>query len=61
MTRPELRERLLRNTALITEELNVKQLEFAANEAEAICTMIDVFTPKIPLRSASGTPRESVA
>jgi outer membrane lipoprotein SlyB len=34
---------------------------FTANEAEAICTMIDVFTPKIPLRSASGTPRESVA
>jgi len=34
---------------------------FAANEAEAICTMVDVFTPRIPLRSASGPPRKSAA
>lgn len=34
---------------------------FTANKAESICTMIDVFTPKIPLRNASGTPRESSA
>jgi hypothetical protein len=34
---------------------------FTANEAEAICTMIDVFTPKTFLRGASGPSRESAA
>ncbi len=33
---PEQRERLQRNAALILEELNVKHLEFAANEAELV-------------------------
>jgi len=33
---PEQHERLLRNVALISDELNVKQLEFAANEAELV-------------------------
>jgi isoleucyl-tRNA synthetase len=33
---PEQRERLRRNAALITDELNVKALEFAPNEAELV-------------------------
>ena len=34
---------------------------FTANEAEAICTMIDVFTPKTLLRNPSGPPHASAA
>ncbi len=34
---------------------------FTTNAAEAICTMIDVFTPKTPLGSAYGPRRESAA
>ncbi|MGH2521789.1 MAG: DUF5915 domain-containing protein, partial [Anaerolineales bacterium] len=33
---PEQRERLRNNAALITDELNVKEMEFAANEAELV-------------------------
>ena len=34
---------------------------FTANEAEAICTMIDVFTPGFPFKSLPKPTRESVA
>jgi hypothetical protein len=34
---------------------------FTENEAENICTLIEVSTPKIRLRNAAGSPREFVA
>jgi hypothetical protein len=43
------------------EKSNEAREIFTANEAEDICTLIEISTPKIPLQSAYGPSRQTVA